>query len=335
MQARGYWLVEPGHDGGRGELRPADLPEPGPDEVLVRTLWTGISRGTEGLVHRGEVPPDQYDAMRGPHQRGDLPAPVQYGYLAVGVVEQGPDPLVGRTVFCLHPHQDAFVVPATAVHALPGGVPARRAVLTGLVETAVNALWDVPPVVGSRVAVVGAGTLGCCVARLVAGIPGTQVTLVDVRPERQVVAEALGARFTGPDDAPGGLDLVVHTSATAAGLQRSLDLLAPEGTVVELSWYGTRQVPLALGGAFHSRRLQVRGSQVGTVAPGQAPRRSTRDRLALALELLRDPAYDALLTATSPFEELPAVLPRIAAGALDGLCHTISYEGGHPEGGPG
>ena len=323
VDAQAFWLCEPGS----GEIRAVTLPEPGRGDVLVRTLRSGISRGTETLVFRGGVPPDQYAAMRAPFQEGDFPGPVKYGYLNVGAVEEGPAELRGRTVFCLYPHQTAYVVPADAVALVPEGVPPARAVLAGTVETAVNALWDAAPLLGDRVAVVGAGMVGCCVARLLSRFPATEVTLVDVDAGRAGVAAALGADFALPDDAAGGLDLVFHTSATSAGLQRSLDLLAPEGTVIELSWYGDREVQLALGGAFHSRRLTIRASQVGTLSPAVAGRRTTADRLALALELLRDPAFDALVTGQSRFGELPEVMARLAEGSLPALCHTITYGG--------
>src|SRR5205814_4787277 len=142
--------------------------------------------------------------------------------------EQGPPELCGRTVFCLYPHQTAYVVPAEAVSVVPEGVPPARAVLAGTVETAVNALWDAAPLVGDRVAVVGAGMVGCCVARLLARFPALDVTLVDVDVSRAEVAAALGVGFARPEDARGGCDLVVHTSATSAGLQRSLELLVPD-----------------------------------------------------------------------------------------------------------
>jgi threonine dehydrogenase-like Zn-dependent dehydrogenase len=323
-EAWAFWLREPGE----GEIRPARLKTRGPDDVLVRTSWSGVSRGTESLVFSGRVPDTQYEAMRAPFQEGEFPAPVKYGYLSVGVVEEGPGDLRGRTVFCLHPHQTAYVVPASAVTVVPDDVPPRRAVLTGLVETAVNALWDAGPMVGDRMAVVGAGALGCCVARLAAGIPGTTVTLVDVDPSREAEAAALGVGFALPGEAPDGLDLVVHTSATSDGLQRSLEMLAPEGTVVELSWYGDSETTLSLGGVFHSGRLAVRASQVGTVAAPRRGRRTAADRLRLALELLRDPAFDVLLTGDSAFADLPAVLPRLVSGELPALCHSVTYEEG-------
>jgi threonine dehydrogenase-like Zn-dependent dehydrogenase len=250
---------------------------------------------------------------------------VKYGYLNVGVVEDGPDALLGRTVFCLHPHQTAYVVPASAVTVVPPDVPVARAVLAGVVETAVNALWDAAPLIGDRVAVVGGGTLGCCVARLLARIPGVSVTLVDVDPARAEVASVLGVDFALPVEAPGARDLVVHTSATSAGLQQSLELLAPEGTVIELSWYGDDETMLRLGGSFHSGRLAIRASQVGTIASSRRGQRTPADRLALALGLLRDPAFDALLTGESAFETMPEVMARLACGELPALCHTLTY----------
>jgi NADPH:quinone reductase-like Zn-dependent oxidoreductase len=322
-EAHAFWLRAPGI----GEIRPVTLPEPGRDEVMVRTLRSGVSRGTETLVFRGGVPPGQYATMRAPFQEGDFPAPVKYGYLNVGAVEQGPEELHGRTVFCLYPHQSAYVVPARAVTVVPDDVPPARAVLAGTVETAVNALWDAGPMLGDRVAVVGAGMVGCCVARLLSRFPAVEVTLVDVDPGRAEVAAALGVGFALPADAPGARDLVVHASATSAGLQRSLELLAPEGTVIELSWYGDDEVQLSLGGAFHSSRLGIRASQVGTVSPARAGRRTTADRLTLALGLLRDPAFDALVTGQSHFSELPDVMARLSAGSLPALCHTITYDG--------
>ena len=324
--AHAFWLCEPGV----GEIRPVSLPQPGAEDVVVRTLRSGISRGTETLVFRGGVPASQYAAMRAPFQEGDFPGPVKYGYLSVGVVEHGPPELYGRTVFCLHPHQTAYVVPARSVVLVPEAVPVQRAVLAGTVETAVNALWDAAPLVGDRVTVVGGGMVGCCVARLLARIPGAQVTLVDIDEGRSDVAAALGVDFALPADAAASRDLVVHTSATSDGLQRSLDLLAPEGTVIDLSWYGDADVTLSLGGAFHSRRLGIRASQVGVVAPARRGTWTTTDRLALALDLLADSAFDALLTGVSQFDELPEVMPRLASGDLPALCHVVTYDEGGP-----
>ncbi|MEV0636782.1 zinc-binding alcohol dehydrogenase [Streptomyces sp. NPDC050619] len=319
--ARAFWLSSPG----QGEIREVDLPDPAEGEVVVRALHSGVSRGTETLVFRGGVPESQYAAMRAPFQEGDFPGPVKYGYLSVGVVEEGPEALVGRSVFCLYPHQTRYVVPASAVTVVPDKVPAERAVLAGTVETAVNALWDAAPLVGDRIAVVGGGMVGSSVAALLARFPGVRVELVDADPARARTAEALGVDFAAPEDALGDCDLVVHASATEQGLARSLELLRAEGTVLELSWYGDRKVALPLGEAFHSRRLVVRSSQVGTVSPARRSSRTYADRLALALDLLADPALDALVTGESGFEELPEVMPKLASGDIEALCHRIRY----------
>jgi threonine dehydrogenase-like Zn-dependent dehydrogenase len=318
---RAFWIDSPG----RGAIRDVALREPGEGEVLVRTLFSGVSRGTETLVFRGGVPVSQHTAMRAPFQEGDFPGPVKYGYLNVGVVEQGPEALAGRTVFCLYPHQTRYVVPASAVTPVPDTVPAERAVLAGTVETAVNALWDAAPLIGDRITVVGGGMVGCSVAALLARFPGVRVQLVDADPSRARTAEALGVSFATPQDADGDRDLVVHASATEQGLARSLELLTAEGTVVELSWYGDRKVSLPLGEAFHSRRLVIRSSQVGTVSPAR-PGRTYADRLALALDLLADPALDALVTGESAFEDLPDVLPGLASGEIPALCHRVRYD---------
>jgi len=319
--ARAFWLAEPG----KGDIRVAEVPFPARDEVLIRTLHSGVSRGTETLVFRGGVPASQWDAMRAPYQEGDFPAPVKYGYLNVGVVEHGPPELLGKTVFCLYPHQTRYVVPTSAVTVVPAGVPAARAVLAGTVETAVNAIWDAAPLIGDRIAVVGGGMVGCSVAAVLAGFPGAKVQLVDADPGRAAVAAALGVDFALPADATGDCDVVVHASATSAGLARSLELLAPEATVIELSWYGDQQVSVPLGEFFHSRRLVVKSSQVGGIAPARRGTRTYADRLALALELLADPRFDALITGHSGFDELPDILPRLADGSLPGLCHVVNY----------
>ena len=323
-EALAFWVREPG----AGEIRPVRLPEPGTDDVVVRTLCSGISRGTETLVFRGEVPKSQYGVMRAPFQEGEFPGPVKYGYLNVGVVEHGPRDLRDRTVFCLYPHQTAYVVPAADVLPVPGQVPPERAVLAGAVETAVNALWDAAPLVGDRITVVGAGMIGCCVARLLTRFPAVDVTVVDVDPAKAEVVTRMGAGFASPAEATDGRDLVVHASATSSGLQLSLDLLAREGTVIDLSWYGDAEVQLSLGGAFHAGRLGIRSSQVGTVSPARSGSRTLVDRRALALDLLRDPAFDALITGVSPFDELPDLMSRLAAGSQPALCHTVSYDEG-------
>jgi NADPH:quinone reductase-like Zn-dependent oxidoreductase len=320
--ALAFWIVAPG----QGELRGERVPEPGPGEILVEALASGISRGTETLVFHGRVPESQRQIMRAPHQVGDFTFPLKYGYSSVGVVAAGPDEWLGRRVFCLHPHQDRYVVPRRAVVAVPATVTDERAVLAANMETVVNALWDAAPRVGDRVAVVGAGVIGALAAAVAARIPGAAVQLVDVNPEKAAIASALGISFAVPNVATSEADLLFHASATAEGLATALDLAGFEATIVELSWYGDRQVAVALGEGFHSRRLRLVSSQVGAVATPQRARWDRRRRLALALDLLADARFDALLAPPAPFARLPEVMSELAAGPSEVMCQVISYK---------
>ncbi len=321
LNAKAFWITAPG----RGEIRAAALRTPAPDEVLVQTLCSGISRGTESLVFQGRVPASQYATMRCPFQEGDFPAPVKYGYASVGRVLAGPSELKGRRVFCLYPHQDRYVVPAAAVIALPDAVTDARGALAANMETAVNGLWDAAPQIGDRIAIVGAGVVGCLIAALATRIPGVQVQLIDTDPRRAAVAAQLGCTFVTPEQATGDADLVIHCSGNPDGLATALRLAAFEATVIEMSWHGDRMVAVPLGEAFHSRRLILRSSQVGAVATAQRARWSHRRRLSLALELLVDARFDTLLSGSSAFADLPATLARLADKPDGTLCHVVNY----------
>jgi D-arabinose 1-dehydrogenase-like Zn-dependent alcohol dehydrogenase len=320
--ARAFWVTAPG----RGEIQDVTLPSRRDDEVLVRTCFSGVSRGTEALVFDGRVPRSEWTRMRAPFQDGEFPAPVKYGYMNVGTVEEGPLALRDRMVFVLYPHQTRYVVPAVWAHPVPEDVPPRRAVLAANMETAVNGLWDARPQVGDRVAVIGAGTVGCLVACLASGVTGCGVQLVDVNPARADIARKLGIAFATPAEAEGEVDLVIHASGTPEGLALALRLAAIETTVVEMSWFGDRSVPLALGEHFHANRLTIRSSQVGRIAPAQRARWNTARRMRLALELLADDRLDILLSGESAFESLPQTMASLASGEQQALCHIVTYD---------
>ena len=323
ITARQFWIRSPGI----GEIRQADLSPRQDDEVLVRTVYSGISRGTEAIVFRGEVPSSQYQAMRAPFQEGEFPGPVKYGYCSVGEVQEGPDALAGRTVFCLYPHQDIYAVPATAVTPLPHQFPAGRAVLAANMETAINVVWDARPVVGDRIIVIGAGVVGLLVGWLCRHTAGAEVTMVDINPSREAVARALDLPFYTEPPGTADADLVIHASGQPEGLRSALGVAGVEATIVEASWYGSRSVPLPLGEAFHSRRLTIKSSQVGLLSPLQTPRWTHARRMALALDLLRDARCDALISGESAFEDLPDVMAKLSQEPGDTLCHRIRYPG--------
>ncbi len=318
-----YWTMAPRH----GVLKTEPARRPLEGEALVRTICSGISRGTEMLVHAGRIPEEVGNSMRAPFQVGSWPGPVKYGYLSVGTVEQGPASLQGRRVFCLHPHQDRYVVPASALTPVPDEVPSDRAVLAGTVETAINALWDAGPRIGDRVAVVGAGMVGGALAALLRLFPLERFQLVDVNPSRSALASALGVELVHPDDAASDNDLVFHCSASESGLARSLQLLGAEAELIELSWYGTVRPRVPLGAAFHSRRLAIRASQVGAVAAARRSRRTSGDRLELAMRMLTDPVFDTFITGHAPFGALPQTMESIFSDEAEALCQVIDYPG--------
>ena len=321
-QVRAFWVTGPCS----GALRQEALPDPGPGELRLRSLYSAVSRGTDSLVYGGRVPPSQYQAMRAPHQAGDFPWPVKYGYSNVARVEAGPAEVEGRRVFCLYPHQEAYVLDAQAVVPLPEALPSRRAALAANMETALNATWDAAAAPDARIAVIGAGVVGCLTAYLLAKAARHPVQLIDIDPAKAAVAERLGTIFRQTEEAEGDMDLVVHASGNPTGLTQALQLAAFEGEILELSWYGDTLVPLPLGEAFHARRLTLRSSQVGQVAPARRATTSHRQRLTEALDLLADPVLDCLITGESPFEDLPATMDRLARAAGGTLCHLIAYE---------
>jgi threonine dehydrogenase-like Zn-dependent dehydrogenase len=307
-------------------LNVVTLPVSGSDDCVVRTLWSGVSRGTERLVFEGRVPESERERMRAPFQDGDFPFPVKYGYCAVGVVEAGPADMLGRTVFCLHPHQDVFVAPRGRLTLVPDALPARRAVLAANMETALNAHWDAGSGPADRIVVVGGGVLGLLVAWLAARLPGAEVTLVDIVPERAELAASLGFGFALPANAPTDADLVFHASASAPGLATAIACAGIEARIVELSWYGEGAVAAPLGGAFHAKRLQLVSSQVGQIAPSRRPRWDYARRVQAALALLaRDDRLDGLITQEIAFAEAATVLPEVLSAQWRGLTAVLRY----------
>ncbi|WGI26433.1 zinc-binding alcohol dehydrogenase [Halomonas alkaliantarctica] len=319
--ATAFWVTNPA----QGELRSEQLSPPGQDDVLVRTLYSGISRGTESLVFNGRVPESEFSRMRAPFQSGDFPAPVKYGYCSVGRVEQGPDALLNKTIFCLFPHQDHYIVPASAVLEVPANVPAKRAVLAANMETAINGVWDAEPMLGERISVIGAGVVGALVAYLCAQVPGVIVQLVDINPERRQLAEQLGVAFCTPEQATDDQDCVIHASGQSAGLRHALELVGGEGRIIEMSWFGEGDVAIPLGGAFHSQRLTLKASQVGQLSPKLRPRWDYQRRLRLALSLLVDERLDALISGESDFAQLPTLAPKLFGRGSVELCHRLRY----------
>ena len=318
-QSTGLWVIGPN----RLERRPSALEALAPGLNRVRTLFSGVSRGTERLVLEGRVPEAEYARMACPRQRGSFPFPVLYGYAAIGQVEEGP--LKGETVFCLNPHEDVFDAPNDWVVPVPANVPARRAVLAANMETALNALWDSGAGPGDKILIVGGGVVGGLVAALCAQLPGADVTLVDPQSSRAALAQTLGCAWQADGTGLVDFDLVFHTSAHESGLATAIAAAGREARIIELSWYGAGHVQAPLGGAFHALRLTLQSSQVGEVSPSRRARWTHRRRIEKALTLLADPIFDAFLTHDIPFAEAERLLPPILSRDADALMPVLVY----------
>ena len=321
-----YWT----ESAGTGAWR--EVPEPHADitagELRVRTVATAVSRGTETLVHTGNVPGSIAHLMRAPKQLGDFPFPVSYGYLGVGVVDEGPSDWLGARVFGLLPHHTHHVLTTEDAQRIPDDVPDHRALLAGAAETGLNILWQQPPRIADRVAIIGAGMIGTATALLGSGMALDRLEVLETNPRRRRLLRSLGLTAVDPGDAAADNDIVIHTSGTEQGLARALELTGDDGTVVEASWFGSRAPAVPLGADFHARRLAIVASQVGQVAAGQRARRTRAERLRTALRALRDERFDALLTGASPRQELPEVMDRITGNtdlARTTLCHVLTY----------
>jgi NADPH:quinone reductase-like Zn-dependent oxidoreductase len=315
MTAQALWCTAPN----RAEIRPAEMGR----GVAIETLYSGISRGTERLVSRGEVPVSEHQRMRGAGMEGIFPFPVKYGYCNVGRVIEGP--LEGRCVFALFPHQTLYRLPHASLTLLPEALPPERAILGANMETALNILWDSGAGAGDKIAVIGAGVVGALVAKLAAAMPGAEVTLVDTNSARRELASALDLESAAPRDSPRDCDVVIHSSASEAGLELALSIAGQGATIVEASWFGDRSVNVTLGGPFHSRRLRLISSQVGDLPADRLPRWTYNRRMAKALDLLCDPVLNVLISGESFFYDLPNSYADILA-APETLCHRICYK---------
>jgi 2-desacetyl-2-hydroxyethyl bacteriochlorophyllide A dehydrogenase len=320
VQARRLLFLAPR----RVEVTPVDVPEPGPGQVLVRTLHSGISTGTELLCYRGLLDPDLPLDERLESLGGSFRYPFPYGYSCVGTVERSAGAVpAGTLVFAFHPHQDRFVVDEADVVALPEGSGSRAATLFPLVETGLQVSLDAGPVAQETVVVLGLGAVGLVTALLLQRA-GATVLAAEPLTERRELALALGVPAVAPEELPsrlpaGGVPLLVELSGAPNTLAAALPLLAHEGTALVGSWYGDQQVVLPLGGAFHRRRLTIRSSQVSTIPAALSGRWDVPRRRRLAAALLAELPLAALATTEISFDEAPLAyeaLDRRAAGVV-------------------
>ena len=323
-------LVYPGPF--RAQIVPVQLASLKKGHVLVKAVFGGISRGTESLVFQGKVPQSEWANMRCLHQDGEFEFPVSYGYSLVGSVVETANASgrlrVGDRVFVMHPHQNEIVVEEHYCNVLPAGLPDERAVLSANAETALNAIWDAGLTRGDTVAVFGAGVLGLLIAVIAAKRIDSQIVVIDRLDDRRETVERLGLRFLGPSDEieyRENFDCIFNTTASGEALQNAINLANFEGRIMEVSWYGNKPVELCLGGRFHSQRLSIISTQVGSVSKQMRPDVSPADRMQLAMAELLDARFDYLLEPPIAFKKLPEAIAGILGENKNALCQLISY----------
>lgn len=295
----------------------------GPGEIVARAIASGISRGTELLLYRGEGPTPFDPSM------GAATYPCRYGYAWVGEVTSAGDGAglgIGQRIFALAPHGDEHRADARSVRAIPDGIPATRATLAANLETGVNAAWDARVGLGDRALVVGGGVVGLACA-LAAARSGADVTVVEPAGHRRDAALAIGAaRAVATDgELDGRFDVVFEVTGRPESLTSAIERAADEARVVIASFYGARIAPVPLGDAFHRRRLSLVSSQVSRIPPERAARWDHARRFELVLALLQDARLDAMIDPPRPFERAAEVYAELDARPAEGLHATFAY----------
>lgn len=308
------------------ELREIPLEKPKSNEVVVESVFSMISPGTERIVSLGNVPDEAGEFMRVPHMKGFFSFPCTYGYSLVGMIMQGPDKLIGQLVHVMHPHKSVITINQDLIYPVPGFISAKRATLASNLETAVNAIWDSGVTAGDKVLVIGFGIIGALVSMLVKQIPGVDLLVLEKEQNRALKAESMGFRVLSTTKRVGSnYDVAFNTSSSSRGLQAGIDALGMEGKVVELSWYGSDSVNLKLGHGFHFNRKQIISSQVSNIPAGKSGRWDLKRRKDLVFKLLKDDAFDELITLEVPFKNAPSFFKKLRNEEVNDLGIVFSY----------
>jgi 2-desacetyl-2-hydroxyethyl bacteriochlorophyllide A dehydrogenase len=308
------------------EVRQEPLPDPGPEQVLVQTLFSGISPGTEMLIYRDEFPAEVTLDATIASLAGTFRYPLKYGYAAVGrVVEAGsrvPGGWTGRLVFAFQPHESHFLATPEELLPVPEGISPEIATMLPNMETATVFMLDGAPLLGEQVVVFGQGIVGLLLTALLGKMPLSNLVTLDLFPRRRLISESLGAHASLDPAAPqtlaslqsslasgqwyAGADLVYEVSGHPAALDQAIAVTGYHGRVVIGSWYGRKMVKLNLGGAFHRSRIRLISSQVSSIAPELTGRWSKSRLLETAWQMLQEIQPTYVITHTFKLAEAAA-----------------------------
>ena len=293
------------------------------DQIEVKSLFSLISTGTERLVASGEVPVSSFEFMAVPYMKGNFSFPIKYGYSLVGKVTSV-GKLYGKIVHLLHPHQGKCLVKEVDVMIVPDEIPAKRATLASNVETALNAIWDAEISIGDKVLIAGFGMIGSLLARVLSFMPEVEIVIMEKDANRVKMVQKMGFTFID-DPEPSYFDVAFNTTSNEKALQIAIQSVGLEGKIIEMSWYGTKNVNINLGADFHYHRKQIISSQVSKIPSDKQSRWDYKRRKEVVFKLLKSPLFDEHITDVLTFAETPAFFDKLRAGGVSGLGYCIEY----------
>jgi threonine dehydrogenase-like Zn-dependent dehydrogenase len=309
------------------EIITGDIRKEEGKELLVESFFSLVSIGTERTVALGMVPPEIREQMKVPYMEGSFSFPCKYGYSLVGKIIRGPAGLKNRFVHLMHPHQDMAWVHPSSVFPLPDGIPPRRAVLAGNMETAVNALWDSEISVGDSVLIAGFGIVGALIALLASCIPGVAIVVLETNEKRRSLAAKLGFDlFENFRTGNTPFDAALNTTGDENALQICIDNTGFESQVTEVSFYGTKAVSVRMGGNFHISRKRIAVSQVSNLPLKKLARWDHLRRKQLVYNLLKDNRFDCLVENAVPFHDAPVLFKLIRSNAMHEISVLLTYQ---------
>jgi len=296
------------------------------NNVVVESLFSLVSNGTERIVAKGLVPEELKNIMQVPFMEGSFDFPVKYGYSLVGKVLQGERSLIGKTVHIMHPHQDYAIIPENHLTLIPKSVPPQRAVLASNFETAVNAVWDSNISIGDTILVCGFGIIGALISLIAKDIPGVHVFVHEIDTKRKQIAASLGfSIFEANMINSQQFDLAFNTSVSAGALQLCIDTTLPNSKIIEVSWYGKSPVNIRLGGSFHTGRKQIVSSQVSAIPLNKQNRYNFKTRKQLVFDLLQNEVFDKLPLQIIAFDEMPELFHQMRNNVYKEFATIVKY----------
>ena len=290
--------------------------------VLVKTIYSGISKGTEKLISSKMVSKNQFELMQAPFQKGNFNLPIKYGYINVGKIINGPKNLINKNIFSLYPHQTIYEIPIKNINLLPKD-NLKKYVLVANMETAINIFWDCSANKNDKILIFGLGTVGLLTAFFFKLKNYKKIYVYDSNINKKKYCNLLRLNFINLKQAK-DFNIIINTTSNYKVLEKSMSILVNEGKIVEASWYGSKKGYLSLGDYFHSRRLKLISSQVSKIPNHMKNKYDYKKRLKLAINSLKHKKLEKLITSESNFFNLERDYFKILNNK-NTIMHLVKY----------